>query len=247
MEVGDRIKILEQLKSTLLSELSGIVSIYVYGSALCKNFGSLSDFDIIIIFEKDINIDMLEYIKNLNEKYKDLGIKLDISIHNVNEMIGVRKKLFWHNNRAVFIQREVVLYGKLIYGKNLFDDTIFSEQELKSECVRVINSLKYNARKLIFSSMDENTLKRRLLKLSLSSTIYALAFYNILPENRDDIYNVFDECLNLKIKATELMLIKMNNYGENLSCLEVKTKVYNFLSDLDLRVFNDAKDKNLII
>lgn len=236
-----RIKILNQLKNDLLNFFDDIVSIYVYGSTLYKNFGSLSDIDLIVIFEKNLSVNNLESIKNLNEKYKNNGIKLDISIHTVDEMIGTRNKLFWHNNRAVFIQKEIAIYGKLIYGKNLFDDSVFSEDELKEECVKVINSLKYNARKLMISALEEDTLKRRLLKLSLSSTIYALAFYNILPEDRDDVCNVFDRYLNLDIKAEELLRLKMKNYGSELSSLEVKNKVLNFLNDLDLKIFNDFK------
>ena len=241
MNIKQRIKTLDLLKTDLVNLLDNIVSIYVYGSTLYKNFGSLSDIDLIVIFEKNLSVDNLEFIKNLNKKYRNNGVKLDMSIHTIDEMIGTRNKLFWHNNRAVFIQKEIAIYGKLIYGKNLFDDNIFSKEELKEECVKVINSLKYNARKLMISSLDEDILKRRLLKLSLSSTIYALAFYNILPENRDDVCDVFDRHLNLEIKARELLELKLKNYGSKLSSLEVKNKVLNFLNDLDLKIFNDFK------
>jgi len=241
MNIKQRIKTLDLLKNDLVNFFDNIVSIYVYGSTLYENFGSLSDIDIIVIFEKNLSIDNLESIKKLNEEYRNNGIKLDISIHTVDEMIGTRNKLFWHNNRGVFIQKEIALYGKLLYGKNLFDKNIFSEYELKEECVKVINSLKYNARKLMISSLDEDVLKRRLLKLSLSSTIYALAFYNILPENRDDVCDVFDKHLNLDNKARELLDLKMKNYGREISYLEVKNKVLNFLNDLDSKVFKDFK------
>ncbi len=241
MNIKQRIKILDLLKTDLLNSLHNIVSIYVYGSTLYKAFGSLSDIDLIIVFEKKLSVNNLEFIKTLNQKYKNNGIKLDISIHTVDEMIGTRDKLFWHNNRAVFIQKEILMYGKLIYGKKLFDDNIFSDYELKEECIKVINSLKYNARKLMISSLDEDILKRRLLKLSLSSTIYALAFYDILPKNRDDICDVFDRNLNLKIKAKELLKLKMKNYGSGLSSLKVKNKVLNFLNELDSKVYYDFK------
>src|SRR5690606_31536452 len=151
----------------------------------------------------------------LKRYYQKENIILDISIHTEEEMPIHRKQLYSHNKRSIYQQIDICLYGKLLYGENLYIKKSFNIDHIQEECVIIINSLLYNLRKICIQELDEKTIKRRLLILALNAPAYALAFYGIFPKEKKQIYEQYDSNIQSNIKAKELLAYKLQNYAEN--------------------------------
>jgi len=238
MKIEERLKVLENLKNDLLSNIKNeLISLYVYGSTLNVDFCKYSDFDVLLVYRDELNFIELEKIKELKEKYESGGIFVDIGVHTLKEMPIVRGKMFWHNNRGIFMQKEILMYGKLMYGVEHFGNFLFTLDELKDECVKVIHSLKYNQRKYISTHPRCFQTKKMAMKYALYAITYGLAYFSIFPKNKIDTYKEFDLKFNLSVKATDLLKIKMNNYEDDYDVILFKT--YAFLNELDSYIFSD--------
>lgn len=60
-----------------------------------------------------------------------------------------RGKLYWHNNRAIYFQKEIKLYWKTIIWEPHTTDYQYTKEEQIEEVIKVINSILYQARKLL--------------------------------------------------------------------------------------------------
>jgi len=148
LTVKQREKVLTEIGLYLKKYLGEkILSATVYGSTLCEDFCTESDFDILLIFDK-LGIEEINKLRKIRLSFSKRKIKIDFNIHLKSELPKVRNRAYWHNNRALFIQKELELYGKQIIGKNLFKNTYFLDNEIKLETVRMINSLLYQTRKM---------------------------------------------------------------------------------------------------
>ena len=211
-----------------------ILSICVYGSTLSEDFCDSSDIDMILVFDKELSLSSLGCLEKIKKEYQGMGYSLDLSPHTKKEMIGERKNLFWHNNRGVYIQKEMELYGQIVHGESFFDSTFYSRDDLKNECIKVIHSLKYNARKILLQEPLSFQQKKNIIKFCLYSVGYALAFMDIYPEKRALLFSKFDEIFNLNVKAVDLLQIKMNNY--NIDDNEIIATAYDFLCEIENKI-----------
>ncbi|MEI7463376.1 MAG: nucleotidyltransferase domain-containing protein [Candidatus Taylorbacteria bacterium] len=178
-DLNRRKKILQTIGKELKKSLKGnIVSATVYGSTLLEDYCSLSDLDVLLIL-KIASSRSLEILRNIKERYKCDGIDVDFNVHTMSEIPRVRGATFWHNNRSLYIQIELFLYGKQLLGENLIGNRNVAVRDLQLEVVRVISSLNYQARKLLVNSNLSNKDRITMMKWCIYGVMYYLAFWNV--------------------------------------------------------------------
>lgn len=226
------------IKEALVTEMKDNISCAIaYGSSLSEDFYEHSDFD-ILIFLKDCSLEELYKIKSLKEIFKSKKINVDFNVHSVSESPKKRLECFWHNNRSLYFQKEITLYGMVLIGENPFLHNKFDEKELKIESVRVINSLLYQSRKLIINRDLNNFERINLMKWCVYSVLYALSFKGIITKTKTEALEVFLDHYDLGIDPLVFLRAKQeNNVTEDL----VK-KAYSFLNDLDKTLFEEYKN-----
>jgi len=212
-----------------------IVSVFVYGSTLCEDFCELSDYDFLIFFKK-APIKYLTILKNIKATYVLKGVTIDFNIHLVSESPAARGPAFWHNNRAIYIQKEIPQFGRLIIGKNIFSSPIkYSEKEQRLESVRVINSLLYQARKLIINRELNLEEKARMMKFCIYAVLYSLAFVGVYPYNKREAMVKFSDHYQTKIKPKNFLELKSSQL-KNIKKQHID-EAYKFLSELDKIIY----------
>jgi predicted nucleotidyltransferase len=150
LEEGENV--LLPIKNDLKILLKGnIVSAVVYGSSLSDDYCFLSDIDILMIL-KNADHGSLKILRKIKEKYKLIGFDIDFNVHSYDEIPDKRKGTFWHNNRSLYMQIELYIYGRQLIGKNLFNNKNINLDDLRLEVVRVISSLTYQARKMLINT-----------------------------------------------------------------------------------------------
>jgi len=238
-DITKRKEILQQVKLDLIENLKEyIVSAVVYGSTMCEDFCDYSDFDILLIINKS-TISILNKIRNIRDKYLKRNIILDFNVHLNTEMPGYRKDAFWHNNRGFYIQREIKLYGLQLIGEDLFSGLEPKQEDIKLESVRVINSLLYQARKLLINKKINHEEKIRLMKFCIYAVLYALASKNIYPKTKEEALKIFSTKFKLKIKP--VIFLNKKIVGPDKIYKNDLTKAYIFLSELDKELYNQYK------
>jgi predicted nucleotidyltransferase len=232
---------LDLIKDEILKELdSEILSATVYGSTLSEDFGYASDFDILLIFDdQDLAPAILETVLKVRRKFKEDDINIDFNIHKRNELPQNRCEVFWHNNRAIYMQKEIALYGFQLIGEDMISNSQIQGDEIRNEAVRVIHSLHYQTRKLIMKGDINNEQKLSIIKYCLYAVMYALAFENIFPASRMIAYQSFTKDFNFSKDPMNFLNIKLNNPFEitDSNILEA----YSFLANLDDEIFNRYK------
>ncbi len=234
-KLSERKKIINQIKLDLENKFNNkIIHALVYGSTLCEDFSLNSDFDILIIL-KEGDFQELIKLKELKKKYLEKGIKIDFNVQLENEAPQKRKKLFWHNNRAYYFQKEIQIYGLSLIGSSPFEDKTITQEEIKSEVVKVVNSLLYQARKLLINTDISLEERIRMMKFCIYGVLYALAAKNIYPKTKKEALEIFSDYFTLDIDPSYFLEKKIN--FENISFADLK-QAYHFLSRLDQELFN---------
>lgn len=217
-----------------------LVSLYSYGSALTSYFSALSDYDFLVIL-KDAHQIQLELLKNIVQEYHNRGVSIDINVQTEDEMPSIRGNAFWHNNRGLYIQSEIRMYGKLLYGKEQFRlPKSFNKKALQLEALRVANSLVYQTRKSFINRSQDDMEKYKILKFCIYAAIYALAAKGIFPEKHSDIIDLFlrefpgldNPNKFLNAKKSDIKSVSMDTIHE----------AYNFLKKIDIELYNIYKD-----
>jgi predicted nucleotidyltransferase len=216
-----------------------IVSALAYGSTLNEDFSFTSDFDVLLIV-RNPDIPFLYALRTIKESWKNKSIRVDFNVHSDTDLPAVRKKLFWHNNRGIYVQKELELYGKVLIGTNVFVTDQIDLSQLLAEAVRVINSLNYQARKTLINSQLQDADKINLMKWCIYGSLYALASRNIFPANRKMALEKFYEVFNPPINPEQFLHIKVNRPNEiNDEDIQV---AYDFLTYLDQKIFQDYEN-----
>ncbi len=215
-----------------------IVSAVVYGSSLSDDYCFLSDIDILIVLKIADN-ESLKILRKIKEKYDSSGFDLDFNVHTYNETPKRRKETFWHNNRSLYMQIELSMYGRQLIGKNSFENKNINLDDLRLEVVRVISSLTYQARKLLVNS-DLNAKKRiTMMKWCIYGVMYYLAFWKIYPETRKEASQTFHKMFPQKIDPSIFLEYKSEHTNDiTMSGLSM---AYNFLSELQLSITKEYR------
>ncbi|MBS3127416.1 nucleotidyltransferase domain-containing protein, partial [Candidatus Woesearchaeota archaeon] len=147
----DRNDNLNKIRNTLIKEFGNkVVSAIAYGSTLNEDFCADSDYDILMVVKKP-DVKFLKKLREIKLNYMKEKIKIDFNVHSDEDIPSIRKDLFWHNNRGLYVQKEFDIYGKVLIGENLFKTEHIDNYEMLKEAVKVINSLNYQARKIMIN------------------------------------------------------------------------------------------------
>lgn len=232
-------KILDSVKQCLLVEFKDqILSAIVYGSTLGDDYCSFSDFDILLIFKK-ADFETFQKVNNLKKYFAKQGVEIDFNSHIYSDLPEIRKEVFWHNNRGLYVQKELAIYGKILFGKKYFKDIEFNDMDMLSEAVKVISSLNYQIRKML-SNKELSTSNRIIaIKWCIYGVIYLLASQNCFPKSRRDALIIFNKEFNPPINPEIFLDIKVN-HPDKITIKDLKM-AYTFLAYLDQLIFNIYK------
>lgn len=234
-------EIAEDIKNTAGTNL---IALYNYGSALTEHYCDFSDLDFLIILD-EAEPDHLYNLKQVIQKYADQGTIVDINVQTKDEMPPVRAEAFWHNNRGMYVQREISLYGKLLHGEEQFSEHESMDQEaIMLECVRVINSLVYQTRKALINRELAEAEKYRILKFSIYAAVYALAAKGIFPETRTQIFDRFKKEFSALEDPSAFLHLKTTKGGKTAD--KDILKAYKFLKEVDgavYKIYQEGKRK----
>lgn len=227
---------LEIIKRLLVDEFgSKLLSIIIYGSTLNDDYCKFSDYDCLIIFD-DVDFAMLRKLRNiklvLKNQYK---ISIDFNSHIKTDLPEIRKKVFWHNNRGIYVQKELAIYGEVIYGKKIFEDIAIDNRAMLEEAVKDISSLNYQARKLLSNKALNTSSKILLMKWCIYGVLYYLATYNCFPDGRREALRTFDQKFSPAIKSEQFLDVK-TKHPDFITRKEAEL-AFDFLKYLDKLIF----------
>ena len=228
---GTLIKIRERLLELLGQE---IICAIAYGSTLCEDFCHHSDFDILIFFKEEslINLNKLRALKN---EFKLEGIIIDFNVHSKDETPKIRKECFWHNNRSLYFQKEITLYGLVLIGESPFLHNNFNLEELKKENIREVNSLLYRTRKFLVNKELNEEERTTLMKWCIYAVLNALSFKGIITRTKTEAIEIFQEYYSMDINPAIFLKAKKEGNISN----ELLAEAYEFLIKLDNQMFNE--------
>lgn len=241
MNLIDRETIVNKIKDKLSSSFENgeVVSVFVYGSTLSEDFCDISDFDFLVIFN-DSNIENLEKLRSMKEFFALEGVQIDFNVHDKNDLPINRNEAFWHNNRGIYLRKEIELYGRTIIGENVLAISEIDEQLLQLEVVRVLNSLVYQARKYIINSSLERKHVVQILKWCIYAVQYSLAFKNVFPGSKTEAMKVFKEIFVTKTDPEKFLVLKV---GQGKISTGNISDAYEFLCEIDNLVLEEWKLK----
>ncbi|MDD4353574.1 MAG: nucleotidyltransferase domain-containing protein [Candidatus Nanoarchaeia archaeon] len=241
-EKNIRISNLNIIKSKLISIFGDkIHCALVYGSTLDDDFNEYSDYDILLIM-KDFSFEVLNKLRELKKNIKnELNISIDFNMQSINDIPEVKKELFWHNNRGVYIQKEYELYGYSLIGDNIFLNNNVCQDEIKKEVIRVINSFLYQTRKFIMNKDFNLENKIILMKFCIYATIYSLAFKGVFPKSKKEGILMFNKYYKTSESPEKFFQLKTNN-PNNISEQNIK-EAYGFLSEIDSYLANQINSE----
>lgn len=234
--------ILDKVKQRLIDEFGkNILSAVVYGSTLGDDYCKASDFDFLLIFQK-VDFNTFKRLREIKREFAEQDIVVDFNSHTLAELPQTRKGAFWHNNRGVYIQKELALYGRVLFGEVYFKDLTLKESDILLETVRVVSSLNYQARKII--SNKELNMENRviMMKWCIYGTMYVLAARGCFPSGRREALQIFNEQFAPEINPEVFLDIKINR-PDKITMDDMK-KAYDFLVYLDNVAYTMYEEKN---
>lgn len=236
--IKDRKRVLKKVRNILIGSLKRkIVCAIVYGSTLNNDFCKHSDFDILIV-AKNPDVSFLKNLKEIKNYFlKNEKVKIDFNVHKDTDVPKIRKEVFWHNNRGIYVQKEFELYGKVLIGKNIFNSKNINVDKLLPEAVKVINSLNYQARKLLINSDWAFDKKLLLIKWCIYGSLYALASRGIFPSDRKSALKTFNNIFKPRINPLKFLNIKINKV-DSITDQDIY-EAYKFLNYLDAMIFKE--------
>lgn len=230
---------LQEIKNALIDAFGEkIFSIIVYGSSIRDDYGEFSDIDVLIIFN-EITFQTFNILRELKEHFLKKGIIVDFNSHLTTDLPEIRGKVFWHNNRGIYVQKEIADYGKVLYGPKIFDSREPSEELMVDEAVKVVSSLNYQARKMLSNKALGTTERITMMKWCIYGVMYVLAAVQIFPQNRREGVKIFVERFNPPVNP-ELFLDRKTTCGADITDDDVKM-AFDFLVYLDKLIFNIYK------
>jgi hypothetical protein len=121
-----------------------------------------------------------------------------------------------------------------IIGENPFlIDGKLNERELKTESVKVINSLTYQARKLLINRELTPQERINLMKWCIYGVTYFLAFHGKITKTKRDSLRFFEEKFSELGTPSKFLEAKLKKDISD----ELIVEAYSFLSKLDKEVY----------
>lgn len=207
----DKEKNLNLIKQKLICAYGDqLLSAIVYGSTLGDDYCKYSDYDVLLIFE-NINFEDLKHLRKIKENLKKAGIIVDFNLHIYSELPKNRQEAFWHNNRGTYIQKELALYGRVLFGEKYFQDLVLDREEMFLEAVRVISSLNYQIRKMLVNKPLNIENRVVAMKWCIYSVMYFLAANDCYPRGRAEALEIFDKKYHPPIHSRIFLDLKLKS------------------------------------
>ena len=244
MEVMDnmemRMQNIHSIRRTLVDTFGNtIYAAIVYGSVLNSDFCETSDYDILLVF-KTMNMDTLKTLHNIKKYFERIGIIIYFNSHLISDLPNERGKLYWHNNRSVFIQQELASTGYSIIGGNPFAGYKAEIKDMQIEAVRMLNSFAYQSRKLIINKDLNNTENRLLLvKWCIYGSLYLLAGKGLFYNSRKEGLSQFTNVIKTNTDPMCFLYIKINR--PKMITDEDIELAYDYINYLDIYAINMFK------
>lgn len=244
MEVMDnmemRMQNIHSIRRTLVDTFGNtIYAAIVYGSVLNSDFCETSDYDILLVF-KTMKMDTLKTLHNIKKYFESIGIIIDFNSHLISDLPNERGKLYWHNNRSVFIQQELASTGYSIIGGNPFAGYKAEIKDMQIEAVRMLNSFAYQSRKLIINKDLNNTENRLLLvKWCIYGSLYLLAGKGLFYNSRKEGLSQFTNVIKTNTDPMCFLYIKINR--PKMITDEDIELAYDYINYLDIYAINMFK------
>lgn len=215
-----------------------LVSVIVHGSFAQDSAHKSSDIDYFFVL-KYINYVLLNKIRELKiDAEKIFKRELSINIQKLSEMPSKRGKAFYHKNRYALFLYETNKIDKVIIGKNPYlTESMPSDEEIKLEAVRIINSFSYFLRKYIVNSDIDFCIKEA-IRYVIMSTQYANAFRGIYPTKTKESVKIFSEKFSdFKMKNLPIELFELKVKRINADKDKILKESVEFLESLDEYLF----------
>ena len=242
MDNDQKRAILTKIKGRLRLDFGNqVLSAIVYGSTLGDDYCVLSDFDILVIFEW-ADYKTFQKLRKIKLDFAKHGIPIDFNSHIFSDLPMNRKDVFWHNNRGIYVQKELALYGEILFGKKYFRDINLDHEKMLEEAVKTISSLNYQVRKMLTNKKLTTENRIIIIKWCIYGTIYILAALDIFPKSRGEALTVFNEKFHPKINPEIFLQLKTSQTHKiNQEHLRL---AYDYLVYLDQLIFKIYKENS---
>ncbi len=208
-----------------------IVSIYVIGSAVTKDFHpKISDINTLLVV-KEIKIPFFDFISTLGKRYGKKMVRAPLVMtHNyICRSLEVFPLEFL----------EMKLINQLVYGDDVLKDIKIEKADVRLECERELKGKLENLCLYYIKAMGNKSTLTDLFVGSLSD--YFPAFRGILflhnqkiPKEKGDVLNALEEHLNIDVSVFKKLLeLKARNIYPPVEALkEIFKNLYNTLDTL---------------
>ena len=208
------VSIEKKIKNLVLEEIKDVKAIILYGSAIQTNYSEYNDIDLLIITKNktwDNKWNKLNLIRNIEEKAKEINLKLDIQILDLKTL----KETYSSNVSLIYQIKD----SKIIYGKLEIPKTI--------EIPKITLKMKLDWSKPSSNSGEEiyNCIRNTLLvRLVLNRIIdnFSLSNHLVAQLGRNLITNLRENCASSAEKKVALDYLKKINKETETAIKESK-------------------------
>ncbi|MFO0794020.1 MAG: hypothetical protein U0586_08140 [Candidatus Brocadiaceae bacterium] len=219
----------------LLHHKDDVISLYIIGSAVTRDFHPAhSDINTLIIV-KDVQIPFIDFLATLGKRYgkRKLRAPLIMTCNYINRSLEVFPLEFL----------EMKQIHQLVYGENVLKDIKIEKADVRIQCERELKGKIQHLCQGYIKSMGNRTLLTNLLINSISGyfPIYRgiLFLYDQkIPRERLDVIYAMQECCNvdLNIFAKLLELRTKNVYPSRETLNEIFQDLYRVLNTITKKV-----------
>ncbi len=223
------------LKDILAKYKEGIISIYIIGSAVTKDFHpKYSDINTVIVV-KGIEIPFYDFIASLGKRYGKKKIRAPIIMTRdyINRSLEVFPLEFL----------EMKLIHQLVYGDDVLKDIKIEKADIRLQCERELKGKLQHLCQGYIKAMGNKMTLTDLFVGSLSG--YFPLFRGILflynheiPKEKGDVLHAINECCGVDMKVYRNLLdIRSRNFYPPLEALkEVFKNLYRVLDTITKKV-----------
>ena len=223
------------LKDILAKCKEDIISIYIIGSAVTKDFHpKYSDINTLIVV-KGIEIPFYDFIASLGKRYGKKKIRAPIIITRdyINRSLEVFPLEFL----------EMKLIHQLVYGDDVLKDIKIEKADIRLQCERELKGKLQHLCQGYIKAMGNKMTFTDLLVGSLSG--YFPLFRGILflynheiPKEKGDVLHAINECCGVDMKVyRNLMDIRSRNFYPPIEALkEIFKNLYRVLDTITKKV-----------
>ncbi|MBM4053377.1 MAG: hypothetical protein FJ264_01615 [Planctomycetes bacterium] len=223
----------KNVESFLLDILSynseNIISLYIIGSVITKDFDvKHSDINTLIIV-KDIKVSFFDFIASLGKRYgkKKLHAPLIMTKNYINRSLAEFPLEFF----------DMKLNNQLAYGEDVLKDLAIEKTSVRLQCERELKSRLLQICQGYIRAMGNKTILKDLFKGTISC--YFPIFRGVLflydqkpPKEKNNVLSAIRDCCNIKIDPfTRLLAIKAKDL--NPSADELKEIFEELYCEID--------------